>query len=171
MLFGGGFRSNMAGAGYRADVDIGTVGADGKIAWTTAKLAQGRMRLAGASSGDCALFAGGEVNTTNNDGSGIVDMFCGGEWSVTELSIRRYELSAASLGGKLYFGGGNGGLRNLNPLAGARVDIFTAATREWTHVDLPAPRDRLGAAATEHDGGLVCFSGGLAGRLDCLHAA
>jgi hypothetical protein len=31
-----------------------------------------------------------EVNTTNNDGSGIVDMYCGGEWSLTELSIRRY---------------------------------------------------------------------------------
>jgi hypothetical protein len=36
-------------------------------------------------------------------------MYCGGEWSLTELSIRRYELSAASLGGNLYFGGGNGG--------------------------------------------------------------
>ena len=50
------------------------------------------------------LFAGGEVNTTNNDGSGLVDMYCGGEWLLTELSIRRYELSAASLAGKLYFG-------------------------------------------------------------------
>lgn len=121
--------------------------------------------------GCSALFAGGEVNTTNNDGSGIVDMFCAGEWYVTELSIRRYELSAASLGGKLYFGGGNGGERNLNRDAGSRVDIFTAATREWSHVDLPVARDRLGAAATEHDGGLVCFSGGSQGRLDCLHAA
>ena len=27
VLFGGGFCSNMAGAGYRAEVDIGTVGA------------------------------------------------------------------------------------------------------------------------------------------------
>ena len=42
----------------------------GEMKWSTAKLAQGRMRLAAASSGDCALFAGGEVNTTNNDGSG-----------------------------------------------------------------------------------------------------
>ena len=51
-----------------------TVGNGGAMKWSTAKLAQGRMRLAAASSGDCALFAGGEVNTTNNDGSGIVDM-------------------------------------------------------------------------------------------------
>jgi len=154
-----------------AEVDIVTVGNGGAMEWSTAKLAQGRMRLAAASSGDCALFAGGEVNTTNNDGSGLVDMYCGGEWSLTELSIRRYELSAASLGGKLYFGGGNGGEHNLNPLAGSRVDIFTSATREWTHVDLPTGRDRLGAAATEQAGGLVCFSGGVGGAVDCLHAS
>ena len=116
VLFGGGFKSGVEPAGYRAEVDIVTVGAAAIAAstsggsaasmssaakanteeaplamkWSTAKLAQGRMRLAAASSGDCALFAGGEVNTTNNDGSGIVDMYCGGEWSLTELSIRRY---------------------------------------------------------------------------------
>ena len=64
------------------------------------------------------IVRAGEVNTTNNDGSGIVDLFCSGAWSVTELSIRRYELASVSIGGKLYFGGGNGGVHNFNPLAG-----------------------------------------------------
>ena len=65
VMFAGGFKSNMAGLGYRAEVDI--YNASSKT-WSTARLAQGRMRLAAASSGDCAVFAGGEVNTTNNDG-------------------------------------------------------------------------------------------------------
>ena len=56
-----------------------------------------------------------------------------------------------------------------NPLAGARVDIFSTKNREWSHIDLPVARDRLGAAATEHAGGLVCFSGGFGGRVDCVH--
>jgi hypothetical protein len=46
---------------------------------------------------------------------------------VTELSIRRYELASASLGGKLYFGGGNGGERNFNPLAGTFKCCFCFA--------------------------------------------
>ena len=51
-----------------------------------------------------------------------------------ESGAGRYELAAAASGSKLYFGGGNGGERNLNPLAGARVDIFDVQTREWQHV-------------------------------------
>ena len=121
-----------------------------------------------ANAGSCAVFAGGEVNVTQNDGSGIVDMFCYGKWALTELSIRRYESASAVLKGKIYFGGGNGGEHNLDPNAGTRVDIFDSASRGWTHVDLPSPRDRLVAAATEAGGGQVCFSGGDGGRLDCL---
>lgn len=168
VMFAGGFRSNMGADGYRAEVDMYDV-STGR--WSKGRLAEGRMRLAAASSGDCSLFAGGEVNTTNNDGSGIVDVFCDGVWTMTELSIRRYELSAATLNGKIYFGGGNGGVRNLDPMAGTRVDIFDSAVQEWSHVDLPSPRDRLGAAATEAMGGLVCFSGGIGARLDCLSAS
>lgn len=168
VLFAGGFRSNMEGQGYRREVDIFNVTSG---VWSSAVLAQGRMRLASAASGNCAVFAGGEVNTTNNDGSGIVDLYCDGQWSVTELSIRRYELASAALGKYLYFGGGNGGVRNFNPLAGSRVDVLDTTTLEWSHIDLPTPRDRLGAVSTLENGGLVCFSGGgVDGALiDCLH--
>eukprot|EP01048_Picozoa_sp_COSAG05_P003097 COSAG05_NODE_138_length_16837_cov_344.961286_5_plen_69_part_00 len=51
------------------DVDIYNASTD---TWSVAQLAQGRMRLASASAGRCAVFAGGEVNTSNNDASGIV---------------------------------------------------------------------------------------------------
>ena len=34
------------------------------------------MRLASAAVGGCVVVAGGEVNTTHNDASGVVDMLC-----------------------------------------------------------------------------------------------
>lgn len=131
------------------------------------------MRLASASAGDCAVFAGGEVNMANTHGSGIVDLYCSGEWSVAELSIRRYELASAELGSYVYFAGGTEGGQDGNPRGGPRVDMFDSATREWTHFDLPTPRYRLGAAATTEGGGLVCFSGGGVDgeQVDCVHGA
>jgi hypothetical protein len=92
VLFAGGFVSGChtsPSCGYRSEVDIFDSQAG---TWSTAKLAQGRMRLSAAAAGPCALFAGGEVNTTNNDASGVVDLFCDGEWSITELSVRRCHL-------------------------------------------------------------------------------
>jgi hypothetical protein len=171
VLFAGGFRSNTVGAGStRAKVDIFTAATG---VWSSARLAQGRMRLASASAGDCAVFARGEVNMANTHGSGIVDLYCSGEWSVAELSIRRYELASAELGSYVYFAGGTEGGQDGNPRGGPRVDMFDSATREWTHFDLPTPRYRLGAAATTEGGGLVCFSGGGVDgeQVDCVHGA
>lgn len=45
MLFGGGFKSGVEPAGYRAEVDLVTVGAGGQMKWSTAKLAQVRLCL------------------------------------------------------------------------------------------------------------------------------
>ena len=36
------------------------------------------MRLAAGAAGPCAVFGGGEVNVSQNDGSGLVDVLC---WS------------------------------------------------------------------------------------------
>ena len=79
--------------------------------------------------------------------------------SVAELSARRYEFAAASLAGKLYFAGGNPGDGHGDPTAGARVDVFDAATRAWTTAELPTARDRLAAGAIASRG-IVCFGGG-----------
>eukprot|EP00040_Diaphanoeca_grandis_P019625 m.103756 g.103756 ORF g.103756 m.103756 type:complete len:963 (-) comp27515_c0_seq4:240-3128(-) len=180
-IFAGGFTSdvnqnNCGGGGsiarpgmgcYRREVDIFNTSSH---SWSTAMLAQGRMRLASAAdeASNCVLFAGGEVNTTHNDASGIVDIFCNGEWSIAELSTRRYELSSVALGGKIVFAGGNGGDGDGNPAAGARVDIFDGATRSWSTNTLPTPQSRLAAAAVTTKE-LVCFGGAEGdGVIDCL---
>jgi hypothetical protein len=177
VYFAGGFtsdsnRDNCGGTKrpgmgcYRNDVDIynATSGV-----WSTAKLAQGRMRLTSTAVGECVIFAGGEVNTSHNDASGLVDTVCGGEWQVAELSFRRYELAAAALGTKAFFGGGNPGVGG-NADAAGRVDVFDAETRKWTTASLPTPRSRLAAAAIAQKS-LVCFGGGKrSAAVECLEA-
>ena len=165
---------------YRREVDIFDYSTT-PPAHTKAMLAQGRMRLASAAdqATGCALFGGGEVNTTHNDASGIVDIYCrdsdsdSSSWSIAELSARRYELSAASLEGKLIFAGGNGGDGHGDPTAGTRVDIMDARTHAWTTTELPTRRDRLGAASASYRGRpVVCFGGGGTGdgaaAVECL---
>ena len=98
-IFAGGFTSDVGsnncgdrvrtGMGcYRREVDIYNATSH---RWTTALLAQGRMRLASAAdpATDCAVFAGGEVNVSHNDATGIVDVFCGGVWCVVLGTLRR----------------------------------------------------------------------------------
>ena len=59
-------------------------------------------------------------------------------WSITELSVRRYELASASLGGLLYFGGGNAGVGGSDPHAGSRVDVFDSGPSSPNHAILAA---------------------------------
>eukprot|EP01048_Picozoa_sp_COSAG05_P003096 COSAG05_NODE_138_length_16837_cov_344.961286_4_plen_162_part_00 len=75
-------------------------------------------------------------------------MFCEGEgWSVTELSVRRYELAAASAGHTLYFGGGNGGVGGSDPHAGSRLDVFDVDSRTLC---IPFIQQVLDVSIVEH---------------------
>jgi hypothetical protein len=211
-IFAGGFTSDSShdncgspaarpGMGcYRNEVDVldaTSGGGGGRLAWVehTLRLSEGRMRMAAASAGGCAIFAGGEVNVTHGDASGLVDIFCPSsspgsgpgpgsptgspgslEQTVAELSARRYELASATLGGRLaFFAGGNPGDGRGDPAGSGRLDVLDQTTRAWTTLQLPTPRDRLAAAAVEARG-LVCFGGGEGGGgvhdvVECYEAA
>lgn len=147
------------------------------------------MRLAAASVGGCAVFAGGEVNVSHNDASGLVDILCPAapdapapaahaaadgarDVAIAELSARRYEMASASLGSRAYFAGGNPGAGHGDPSASSRIDVWDASTKAWSVLTLPNPRDRLAAASVEALG-VVCFGGGeggggVHGAVDCL---
>ena len=182
-VFAGGFTSDVAGNNcgspsvrpgmgcYRNTIDV----YDARTGlWSVATpLSEGRMRLAAASVDGCAVFAGGEVNTTHGDASGIVDVLCAAARSstsaplrftrtVAELSARRYELAGVSLGSRAYFAGGNPGVGHGDPSAPGRIDIFDSSTATWSVLTLPTPRDRLAAAAIAARG-IVCFGGGEGG--------
>jgi hexosaminidase len=175
---------------YRREIDIFNISSGKAFANTsstavdvkhaTSKLSQGRMRLASAAVGGCIVVAGGEINVSHNDATGIVDIYCGadgeseGEWQVAELSYRRYESAAVTLGSKAYFGGGNPGVRGDKNAAG-RVDVFDVSTYAWSTAELPTPRDRLAAAAVTSQS-MVCFGGGGGGiaqgqAVECLRAS
>ena len=182
-VFAGGFTSDVAGNNcgspsvrpgmgcYRNTIDVYDAHTG---LWSVATpLSEGRMRLAAASVDGCAVFAGGEVNTTHGDASGIVDILCADARSstsaplrftrtVAELSARRYELAGVNLGSRAYFAGGNPGVGHGDPSAPGRIDIFDSSTATWSELTLPTPRDRLAAAAIAARG-IVCFGGGEGG--------
>eukprot|EP00440_Ansanella_granifera_P050657 gb/GFBE01054906.1/.p1 GENE.gb/GFBE01054906.1/~~gb/GFBE01054906.1/.p1 ORF type:complete len:377 (+),score=47.53 gb/GFBE01054906.1/:1-1131(+) len=159
-IFAGGFLSNNGSEGYRADMDVYDIQTN---QWKRSlTLSQGRMRLAAASVGPCAVFGGGEVNVSAGDATGLVDQFCvvgdsSWEHSVAELSVRRYELAAASYGGLAYFAGGNIGVGGTDARGAYRVDVVDPIAGVWRKLELAEPKVRLAAAAGN---GYVCFAGG-----------
>eukprot|EP00039_Didymoeca_costata_P006446 m.90318 g.90318 ORF g.90318 m.90318 type:complete len:390 (-) comp13261_c1_seq3:134-1303(-) len=161
VIVAGGFLSGNGSQGYRAEVDV----YDSKTnQWSQTKLFRGRMRLASASAGSCSVFAGGEVNVSQGDGSGIMDIFCADEngnlhHDIGELSVRRYELASANVGGYVLFGGGNIGVGGSDLNGASRVDVGDAMLQKWSKMELPVGRDRLAAAVSEGTKE-VCWGGG-----------
>ncbi len=125
--------------------------------WSTAQLSQGRIGLAAGSAGGKVFFAGGF--TARVDGvtipSDVVDIYdtSTGEWSTARLSVARWELAAASVGSRIFFGGGSvvGGGSNV-------VDIYDTATGVWSTASLSVARRRLAAGSAD---GRVFFAGGV----------
>ena len=86
-----------------------TTSAPSQGAWSTAQLSLGRFRLAAASVGNVALFAGGAASGFSPYAvSNVVDVYNGaiGAWSTAQLSLARFGLAAASVGNLALFAGG-----------------------------------------------------------------
>jgi hypothetical protein len=119
--------------------------------------------------------------------SDMIDIYDGGSglWTTALLSSARYDLAATSLPGQSlalfaggYDGSGKRGTRcsisiSQPPFSrmrfadySANIDIFNAATGQWTVAYLSAARSQLAAASLPGQG-LVMFAGG-AGSSGCL---
>ena len=120
------------------------------------------------------MFAGGEINVTQGDGSGMVDIFCSSDggssrtgssdgWegvggnggggggfkhAVSELSVRRYELAAAVVDHSVCFGGGNIGVGGSDVAGAKRIDCIDTATFAWKKASMMLPRTRLAAGVS-----------------------
>jgi len=102
--------------------------------WSTAELGMSRQNLAGASAGGKVLFGGGYnfglrkavdyVDIYNSVTDGWTSAFFNGH-QFTSNSVSRDNLTAASLGGKVFFAGGN------FSLASNKVNIYDAVQNKW----------------------------------------
>jgi autotransporter-associated beta strand protein len=124
--------------------------------WTASNLSQSRSWLAATSLGNNVYFGGGESINSNSDQSysNAVDIFdtTAGTWSTATLSQARYAPTAAALGTKVFFAGGNVGNFYSNV-----VDIYDTSTKTWSTAALSTSRDYAAAAAA---GNKVLFAGG-----------
>ena len=127
--------------------------------------------MASGAVGGCAVFAGGEINVTQGDGSGMVDVFCFGSGgalthTVTEMSVRRYELAAAVADNSVCFGGGNIGVGGSDLAGARRIDCIDVTTLAWKKANMKLAHVRLAAGVSRtvnSTGGAqteVCWGGG-----------
>jgi hypothetical protein len=130
--------------------------------WAVSYLSAPRIKMTAAAAGNKILFAGGLGNTDHGfDVSDVVDIYdvSTGQWSVAHLSEARAVPTPVVVGNLVFFAGGvtrggnNGGLVGVS----AAVDIYNAATGQWTTASLSEPRGYVAAAAT---GTKVVFAGG-----------
>lgn len=112
------------------------------------------------------LFAGGE--TSNVCATTRVDIYdvVTGNWTISELSQARFGAGVASLGNKIFFGGGIVPLpgppgpgcyfTNMIDTRTSVIDIYDVSTNTWSIAQLSSPRLVTGAAANNK----VVFAGG-----------
>ncbi|MCP3915933.1 MAG: hypothetical protein GY711_10295 [bacterium] len=124
--------------------------------WSTESLSQARTRIAAASEGTRAYFAGGWLGLMNY--SDVVDIYDAStdSWTTMSLSVPRSEMAAASAGGLVFFAGG----RDANGATNI-VDILDPASGTWTTAILSQPRSQLAATAV---GTTVVFACGRRGH-------
>jgi hypothetical protein len=118
-----------------------------------------RGRLAAATAGDHALFAGGRNDAPF--GSWVVydtvDIYddTTGSWSTTALTQARAQIGVTSTGARAYFAGGDSA-SGLS-LVYDTVDVYEPATGMGTPLALSVPRMGVAASAV---GNTVLFAGG-----------
>ncbi|GAB3901584.1 hypothetical protein GCM10028803_26500 [Larkinella knui] len=122
--------------------------------WSTSALSQSRNKLAGASAGGKAFFAGGFEGLSS---SKKVDIYTLGtnSWSEAELSESRGDLTATASSDSVFFAGG-GSLDQSG--FSKRVDIYSVSNNSWSHTDLSVSRSLLASAQA---GRKVLFAGGI----------
>lgn len=132
--------------------------------WSTATLSYARSKLAAASVGNKAFFAGGYGLVPPGIGahSDLVDIYDAGSglWTVARLSEARSNLTAVSAGNKVFFAGGTtGGFRQQDPTTYSNtVDIYDLNLGTWTSAHLSQARTNVAAAVI---GDAVLFGGGV----------
>jgi hypothetical protein len=136
--------------------------------WTAHSLSIGRDLLACASAGDYTLFAGGSAPQVNQSETDSVELMnhVTGEWTRARLSQPRKKPEAVGVGGRIVIAGGEiakphgAGLGDYS----AVMDIFDAATLQWSNDSLAGARQYFGAAhaagAAVGAAGVAVFAGG-----------
>jgi hypothetical protein len=101
-----------------------------KGSWIVMQLSSARSHVAAVAAGDKVLFAGGSANTSimYPDVSSTVDIYniATNEWTVTTLRFPRTQISAAAVGDKVFFAGGN-----YSDLDATMVETYNVATGRW----------------------------------------
>ncbi len=158
VLFAGAAFSGAGINGYgssRVDIYDAATGT-----WSTARLSVARSAIAAIAAGGKVFFAGGRLHGggtgTPDLNFSTVDIYdtATGTWSVASLSEPRAFVSAAVLGNKVFFAGGE---RGANYSVSDRVDIYDLSTGQWSTATLSEPRGLIAAVSA---GGKVYFAGG-----------
>jgi N-acetylneuraminic acid mutarotase len=138
--------------------------------WSTAELSEPRAYLAAATLGDKIFFAGGAnwgplmgtsspagwpQNANYFVGWDVVDIYDNNtnSWTTARLSEGRYELSATTVGNKIYFAGG---LNNIFSIS-TTIDIYDALSNTWSISKLQKPRTGHAGVAS---GNKIIWAGG-----------
>ncbi len=124
--------------------------------WSTDALSAARWEIGVATTDRFAVFAGGAVpdpSTGSNMVSPAVDIYDAVTmtWSTTQLPAARRRLQGASVGTRVYFGGGLP--------ASNTVNVFDTATGTWSELSLPLGRNHS-AMSIASVGPLLLFAGG-----------
>jgi hypothetical protein len=102
------------------------------------------MRLASAAVGGCVVFAGGEVNTTHHDASGIVDVIC--RTQTEEAGELGVPAASASVGTESSSRGGTAGTTGNAAVALDALDVPVPVPMSVSVAELSARRYELAAA-------------------------
>jgi N-acetylneuraminic acid mutarotase len=107
--------------------------------WSTAQLSEGGAKITAASVADKVVFAGGFgfTNALKQDALKTVDIYDNSSdtWSTASLSEARMNISATTIGTKIYFAGGR-----TRTAASKAIDIYDAASNTWSTSELSEPK-------------------------------
>ena len=125
-------------------------------------LSLSRPFVAVASVGNKILFAGGAMGTLPIVATTRVDIYdiVSQGWSTAELSAPRWNIATVTAGTKVFFAGGVYYDDGDNGISTNVVDVYDAATNQWTTTQLSDARHGIAAATI---GDKVFFAGGQTG--------
>ena len=153
------FAGGDISAAFSSSVDIYDVVTN---SWTKAELTLARRSLSIAVAGNKVLFAGGYYQVTTFSDfvfSNWVDIYDAstGSWSTATLSQARSDLTATTVGNKIYFAGGTD-LWNPNDYDCTKsIDIFDASNNSWSTSSLAEAKGGHAAIAV---GNKIYWAGG-----------
>ena len=162
ILFAGGSDDDADGQGISiaySNVDIYDVSTD---SWSFTSLSGPRRDMVGGAVGNKVFFAGGNSSFTGNSGGflNVVDIYdvSTSSWSTATLSEARSNLSAVTVGDKIYFAGGISGNSPSPPSVSNRIDIYDNATASWSTSTLYEPKWDMASIAV---GNKIFWAGGV----------